>query len=74
MKIPTYIDAQHAIAHNKIIIIDKETVITGSFNFTAAADKNAENVIIIRSKDLAALYVDNYLKHKQHSGRMMPRY
>src|SRR5262245_60261296 len=30
--IPTYIDAEHATAHNKIIIIDGQTVITGSFN------------------------------------------
>ena len=37
--IQTYIDSAHAIAHNKIIIIDAETVITGSFNFTAAAEK-----------------------------------
>jgi phosphatidylserine/phosphatidylglycerophosphate/cardiolipin synthase-like enzyme len=29
------IDAVHAIAHNKIMIIDGETVITGSFNFIA---------------------------------------
>ena len=36
--IPTYIDSKHAIAHNKIMIIDKETVITGSFNFTKAAE------------------------------------
>src|SRR4030043_789782 len=28
------IDAQHAIAHNKVMIVDGETVITGSFNFT----------------------------------------
>ncbi len=75
MKIPTYIDSKHAIAHNKIIIIDKETVITGSFNFTAAAeDKNAENVIIIKSKELAALYIDNFLKHKSHSEKLSPRY
>jgi hypothetical protein len=40
MGIPTYIDAQHSIAHNKVMIIDKETVITGSFNFTKAAEKN----------------------------------
>jgi phosphatidylserine/phosphatidylglycerophosphate/cardiolipin synthase-like enzyme len=33
-RIPTFIDARHAIAHNKIMIIDQETVITGSFNFT----------------------------------------
>jgi phosphatidylserine/phosphatidylglycerophosphate/cardiolipin synthase-like enzyme len=29
--VPTKIDAAHAIAHNKIIIIDGETVLTGSF-------------------------------------------
>jgi phosphatidylserine/phosphatidylglycerophosphate/cardiolipin synthase-like enzyme len=32
--VPTMIDANHAIAHNKVIIIDGETVITGSFNHT----------------------------------------
>lgn len=36
--IPVKIDAQHAIAHNKVMIIDGETVITGSFNFTRAAE------------------------------------
>src|SRR5512133_33636 len=40
--IRTYIDSSHAIAHNKIIIIDRTTLITGSFNFTKAAEeKNA---------------------------------
>ena len=43
--VPVVIDANHAIAHNKIIVIDGEVVITGSFNFTKAAqEKNAENV------------------------------
>ena len=66
--IPTYIDDKHAIAHNKIIIIDKETVITGSFNFTKAAEeKNAENLLIIKNKDLAKMYLDNWYKHKEHS-------
>jgi phosphatidylserine/phosphatidylglycerophosphate/cardiolipin synthase-like enzyme len=45
----TMIDATHAIAHNKVIVIDGETVLTGSFNFTKAAqEKNAENLLIIR--------------------------
>jgi len=35
---PVKIDVIHAIAHNKIMIIDGETVITGSFNFTKAAE------------------------------------
>jgi phosphatidylserine/phosphatidylglycerophosphate/cardiolipin synthase-like enzyme len=66
--IPTYIDSKHAIAHNKIMIIDKETVITGSFNFTKAAEeKNAENLLIIKAKDLAKLYMDNWYKHKEHA-------
>jgi len=66
--IPTYIDYAHAIAHNKIMIIDKEIVITGSFNFTKAAEqKNAENLLIIRDKKLAEIYIDNWNRHRQHS-------
>jgi len=38
--IPCFIDAQHAIAHNKVMVIDARTVITGSFNFTKAAEDN----------------------------------
>lgn len=66
--IPTYIDNKHAIAHNKIMIIDQAKVITGSFNFTKAAEeKNAENLLIISSKELAMLYLENWQKHKEHS-------
>lgn len=66
--IPTRIDAAHAIAHNKIMIIDGETVITGSFNFTRAAEeKNAENLLAIRDKNLAVRYAENWQEHAQHS-------
>ena len=75
MGIPTYIDDKHAIAHNKIMIIDKTTVITGSFNFTKAAkEKNAENLLILKSKDLASKYIDNWMKHKEHSAPYQARY
>ena len=68
MKVPTYIDSKHAIAHNKVMVIDKTTVITGSFNFTKAAEqKNAENLLIIKSKDLAKVYLDNWGEHREHS-------
>jgi len=47
--IPVYIDSKHAIAHNKIMIIDRNTLITGSFNFTKAAEeKNAENLLVLK--------------------------
>jgi phosphatidylserine/phosphatidylglycerophosphate/cardiolipin synthase-like enzyme len=66
--IPTLIDAKHAIAHNKIMIIDKETVITGSFNFTKAAEeKNAENLLIIKNRDMAGIYIKNWNDHRNHS-------
>jgi len=68
MGIPTYIDAEHAIAHNKVMIIDRETVIMGSFNFTKAAEeKNAENLLILKSKELANVYLNNWQEHKKYS-------
>jgi phosphatidylserine/phosphatidylglycerophosphate/cardiolipin synthase-like enzyme len=66
--IPTKIDAAHKDAHNKMMVIDGETVITGSFNFTKAAEeKNAENLLIIHDSKLAEKYVKNWREHAQHS-------
>ena len=46
--VPVRVDRQYAIMHNKFIVVDGETVETGSFNFTAAAEaRNAENVIVL---------------------------
>jgi phosphatidylserine/phosphatidylglycerophosphate/cardiolipin synthase-like enzyme len=68
--IPTYIDAAHSIAHNKVMIIDKSVVISGSFNFTKAAEeKNAENLLVLGSKELARGYIENWERHKEHSER-----
>lgn len=64
----TMIDSAHAIAHNKVIVIDGQVVITGSFNFTKAAEeKNAENLLIIYDKSLAEKYSENWTKHAAHS-------
>jgi phosphatidylserine/phosphatidylglycerophosphate/cardiolipin synthase-like enzyme len=42
------IDDRVAMAHNKVMVIDHRDVITGSFNFTnAAQERNAENVLLI---------------------------
>ncbi|MGO9175207.1 MAG: phospholipase D-like domain-containing protein [Desulfobaccales bacterium] len=43
-------------------------MITGSFNFTRAAEENnAENLLIIRYKELAREYLENWDKHRAHS-------
>lgn len=66
--IPFKIDTAHSIAHNKVIIIDGETVITGSFNFTKAAEgANAENLLIIHDKKLGNRYTKNWQDHERHS-------
>jgi len=68
--IPTWIDPAHAIAHNKVMVIDGHIVATGSFNFTRAAEeRNAENLLILDSPELAALYAKNWQAHLQHSER-----
>ena len=60
--IPVRLDYTVAIAHNKIMVIDGETVITGSYNFTKAAEKsNAENLLVIHDADLANIYERYFL-------------
>jgi phosphatidylserine/phosphatidylglycerophosphate/cardiolipin synthase-like enzyme len=59
--IPVWVDTKVAIAHNKVMVIDAATVITGSFNFTVAAQKrNAENLLVIQDRTLAQLYGENW--------------
>jgi phosphatidylserine/phosphatidylglycerophosphate/cardiolipin synthase-like enzyme len=66
--IPVLIDGEHAIAHNKIIIIDGRVVITGSFNFTKQAEQNnAENLLVIRDPTIANRYIANWQLHAEHS-------
>ena len=66
--IPALVDHQHAIAHNKVMILDGTTVITGSFNFTKAAEEhNAENLLVIRDAAIAEQYAANWHEHAMHS-------
>ncbi len=68
-----WVDADHAAAHNKVMVIDngaaEALVITGSFNFTQAAQhRNAENLLILRGNPtLVEAYAANWRRHKIHS-------
>lgn len=71
--IEIFIDDKHAIAHNKVIIIDKIKVFTGSFNFSKSAEEhNAENSISIVDAKIAAIYFENWSLHKSHSYLFSP--
>lgn len=65
-KISVKIDGnKRGLAHDKIIIIDPDldsaVVITGSFNFTKAAEeRNGENLLVIRDKKIAAKYLTHW--------------
>lgn len=60
-RLPVRTDGNKYTMHHKVIIIDGETVITGSFNFTKSADTaNDDNVLVIHSPAVAALYEQEY--------------
>ena len=60
-KLPVKVDGNKYTMHHKVIIIDGETVITGSFNFTKSADTvNDDNVLVIHSPAVAALYEQEF--------------
>ena len=68
--VPVFIDDDHAISHNKVILIDGgATIITGSFNFTKSAEeRNAENLLIITNHaELASSYRANFEEHLAHA-------
>lgn len=67
--IPIRLDGHYAIMHNKYMVIDGTSVETGSFNYTASADKrNAENAIFIQGEpQLATIYGQEFDRLWQES-------
>jgi phosphatidylserine/phosphatidylglycerophosphate/cardiolipin synthase-like enzyme len=60
-----WVDDPSGIAHNKVIVIDGELVITGSFNFSRSAqDRNVENLLLIRDPALATQYAVNWERRR----------
>ncbi|MDD4880428.1 MAG: phospholipase D family protein [Gallionellaceae bacterium] len=76
--VPVWLDAMHSAAHNKVMVIDagrpEAAVITGSFNFTHAAQyRNAENLLILHGNPLLAeAYAANWRRHRAHSLPVRP--
>jgi phosphatidylserine/phosphatidylglycerophosphate/cardiolipin synthase-like enzyme len=53
--------------HHKVMIIDENTVIFGSYNFTNSAEtKNDENLIVVYNKEIAAQFIAEFQRvHEQ---------
>jgi phosphatidylserine/phosphatidylglycerophosphate/cardiolipin synthase-like enzyme len=64
--VAVWLDSNFQNAHNKVIVIDADaahpTTITGSYNFTLAAQRhNAENVVVLRDNPaVAKAYRENW--------------
>lgn len=58
------LDKNRGTMHHKVIVIDEETVITGSYNFSKNAEKNnSENLLIIKgNREIAAAYLAEFKK------------
>ena len=71
--IPAFLDAAHAIAHNKVVLLQHGNAyitVGGSYNLSRAAEKrNAENMTIRSGRVLHAQYLENYRVHRAHSER-----
>ncbi|MFT3878593.1 MAG: phospholipase D-like domain-containing protein [Gemmatales bacterium] len=62
-KLPVYMDGNSRNMHHKVIIIDGEIVVCGSFNFSKSANEsNDENLLIIYNKAVAAQFEAEYQK------------
>ena len=54
-------DGNPRIMHHKVIIIDQQTVIFGSFNFSNSAnDSNDENIIVVHDPTFTSFFVEEF--------------
>ena len=71
--VPLRYDHHHSAAHDKVMVIDTGlatcAVMTGSFNFTyAAQQRNSENALILRGNPpLCEAYFKNWRGHFNHA-------
>jgi phosphatidylserine/phosphatidylglycerophosphate/cardiolipin synthase-like enzyme len=55
------LDGNPALMHHKFAVIDGELVVTGSYNWsTAAEDRNDENIVIIRDRHVAEAFTQEF--------------
>jgi phosphatidylserine/phosphatidylglycerophosphate/cardiolipin synthase-like enzyme len=62
--------------HNKILIINDKTTITGSYNLSENAEANDENLLLIESHEVAAAYTRYFdalfAQYQKHGAKLPP--
>jgi phosphatidylserine/phosphatidylglycerophosphate/cardiolipin synthase-like enzyme len=54
-------DGNSRLMHHKVLIVDRELVVFGSFNFSASANEsNDENVVMVYDPEFAAYFVEEF--------------
>jgi len=62
-RLDVHLDGNDGLMHHKIMIIDGEIVITGSYNFSRSAEtRNDENMIFIYNREIAELFLQEFEK------------
>lgn len=71
-----WLHGDYAAFHNKVVLIDAGTpspvVVTGSYNFTQAAqERNAENIVVISgSPEVAERFLRDFERHRARASRL----
>ncbi|MCS7179378.1 MAG: phospholipase D-like domain-containing protein [Anaerolineae bacterium] len=68
--IPVWKDGNPYLLHHKVFIVDGQSVILGSYNFSSSAEKdNDENLLIIHNPGVAQAFLDEYNRVWQQAER-----
>jgi phosphatidylserine/phosphatidylglycerophosphate/cardiolipin synthase-like enzyme len=55
------LDGNPALMHHKFMVVDGEIIVTGSYNWsTAAEDRNDENFVVIRDRSVAERFMQEF--------------
>ena len=55
------LDGNSRLFHHKVIIVDRQTVIFGSFNFSASANRsNDENLLVVHDATFAQAFITEF--------------
>jgi phosphatidylserine/phosphatidylglycerophosphate/cardiolipin synthase-like enzyme len=71
--VPIWIDARARTAHEKALIIDRRVTIMGSYNFSAGAARNSEDLNVVISSEVAETYALHWQARQAASVRFTDR-